>query len=171
MQGNAALDPGVFDGRLLVEIEAWDWALDVRLSPDVTPMEHRFQGGINYSRPIIVTGRLRAPELYRGKSVRLWITPFGPELSFDSDLDRVGKFQDRSKDQLEYEFEGSLYLPESALGPTLTSLAAKWKFVHIWTDEQPADVAYVTAFSFSASIPPRVTDWAGEELLFPHASA
>lgn len=157
-------DPGLFDGRLLIEIEAWDWALDVRLSPNAAPIETRFQGGLNYSRPIVVTGRIQAPRGHRGKGIRVWISPFGPELSFDAGLDRLGQLRDRSKDQLEQQLEARLYLPEGALGPALTALATVWRYIHLWTDEELAEVAGVTAFSFSADIPPRLMEWAGAGL-------
>jgi hypothetical protein len=57
----AAPDAEFFNGRFMVEIEAWDWPIYVGISPDAIPPEYRFQGGLGYSRGIDITGRLRAP--------------------------------------------------------------------------------------------------------------
>ncbi|OHB30655.1 MAG: hypothetical protein A2790_23420 [Phenylobacterium sp. RIFCSPHIGHO2_01_FULL_69_31] len=162
---NATTDPGFFDGRYMVEITDWNWGLHVGLSHDTTPVEYRFQGGLAYARSIEMAARVRAPSTHRGKLMRIWISPFGPEVSFGSDgLDDVGRFYERSGDAYGSDFELSLHLPESALGPAVTCLSSVWKYLDIWTVDDPKDRASVTAFSFSASIHPNLIDWAGEPL-------
>src|SRR4051812_48264554 len=88
----ATQDPGFFDGRLLVEIEAWDGNLHVGLSSDGTPPEYRFQGGLNYTRGFDIQGRIAAPGAYRGRTIRIWLSPFGSDMRFGPDaMDEVGQ--------------------------------------------------------------------------------
>lgn len=160
---NATTDPGFFDGRYMVEIGEWDWGLHVGLSHDLTPSEYRFQGGLAYTRSIELTARVRAPSSHRGKLMRIWISPFGPEVSFGPDgLDEVGQFYAGTGDGS--HFRVSLHLPESALGPAVTCLSTIWKYLDIWTVGDPKDRGGVTAFSFSASIHPNLIEWAGPKL-------
>ena len=162
---NATTDPGFFDGRYMVEIGEWNWGLYVGLSSHLTPIEHRFQGGLGYERSIEIAARVRAPSPHRGKLMRVWISPFGPDVRFGSDdLDEVGQFYERTGDALGSDFRVSLHLPESALGPALTCLSSVWKYLDIWAVDNPKDRGSVTAFSFSASIHPNLIDWAGPEL-------
>lgn len=162
---NAALEPGFFDDRCMVEIVAWDWRLHVGLSPDSTPVEYRFQGGLNHSRGIEITGRIRAPSSRRGTLMRIWISPFGPEIMFGADgLADVGRLYKGGPEALEPDFRATLLLPEGALSATLTSLSSVWKYLDIWTADHEGDEVSVTAFAFSASIHPNLADWAGPEL-------
>jgi len=163
---NATEDEGFFDGRFMVEITAWDWRLYVGLlNQPATPVEYQFQGGLNYSRGIEITGRVRAPSSHRGELVRIWMSPFGPELDFGvGGLDGVGRFYRNRPDAPRPGLEASLDLPESALSHTLTCLSSVWKYLDIWMADDEGDEARITAFSFSASIHPNLIDWAGPEL-------
>lgn len=90
---NAAPDAGFFSGRFMVEIRQWDWNLYLALSHPKVPKKYRFQGGLNYSRGVEIIGRVRAPNPLRGKLMRIWLSPFGPEIKFGAGgLDRVGQF-------------------------------------------------------------------------------
>lgn len=161
---NATTDPGFFDGRYLIEIMGWDWTLYVGISHPSTPVEHRFQGGLNYSRGIEVAGRVRAPAIHRGKRVRIWVSPFGAETAFGAEgLGDVGRLYTNRADALKSDLQVSLNLPEVALSPALTSLASVWKYLDIWTSDDGQDEADVTAYSFSASIHPNLAGWAGLE--------
>lgn len=42
---DATLDPGFFEGRLLVEILMWDWPLHVGLSTSLTPRSTESKAG------------------------------------------------------------------------------------------------------------------------------
>ena len=162
---NATLDPGFFDGRFMVEIGEWDWTLYVGVSHPTTPVEYRFQGGLNYSRGIEITGRVRAPSSHRGKLMRVWISPFGPDADFGADsAEDVGAFYRNRPDALGSDLQASLRLPEAALPSTLTCLSSVWKYLDIWTVDDKGDQVRITAFSFSASIHPNLVDWAGPEL-------
>jgi hypothetical protein len=161
----AALEPGFFNGRFMVEIREWNWDFYLALSPAGVPVEYRFQGGLNYSRGIEIVGRVRAPNPHRAKPMRIWLSTFGPETRFgDGDLDRVGQFYRDRLGTSGPDFEASLHLPESALSPAITCLSSVWRYLDIWIDEYQGDEAAVTAFSFSASIHPNLAEWAGPDL-------
>src|SRR5687767_5495266 len=96
---NATSDLGFFDGRYMVAISEWNWGLYVGLGPESTPPEYRFQGGLTYTRGIDIMGRVRAPLVHRGKLMRIWISPFGSEITFGAEgLDEVGQFYERAGD-------------------------------------------------------------------------
>jgi len=162
---NATLDAAFFNGRFMVEIREWDWNFHLALSHPEVPLEYRFQGGLNYSRGIEVIARVRAPNLHRGKLMRIWLSPFGSETTFGLDgLDRVGQFYRDRSDEIGSDFQASLHLPEQALSPAITCLSSVWRYLDIWIDEYQGDEAAVTAFSFSATIHPNLKEWAGDDL-------
>lgn len=157
-------EPRSFDGRLLIQIDTWEWGLFVGMSPESTPIEYRFQGGLHYTRAIEITGRFRAPDTHRNKRVRVSISPFGPELDFGTpDLADVGMYYESRCSQGGWEHEATLMLPESALQPALTCLGSLWRYVHIWVGDDQ-DAARISAFSFSCGVHPNLADWAGGEL-------
>jgi hypothetical protein len=78
---NAASDPSFFEGRLMIDILAWDWNL--RLA--TTTAETRSKAGsraLTYGRDFTIQGRVRAPREHRGKSVKVTLSPFGPKVRF-----------------------------------------------------------------------------------------
>lgn len=81
-QLNAALDPAFFEGRLLIDILAWDWNLRVAICSAETPPKSRFQGGLDYGRDFLVRGRVRAPKELRGRTIKVRLSPFGPKVGF-----------------------------------------------------------------------------------------
>jgi hypothetical protein len=162
---NSAQDNAFFDGRFMVEIREWNWNFYLGLSHPQTPPEYRFQGGLNYSRGIEILGRVRAPKAHRGKMVRVWLSPFGPDIQYRSDgSPSVGQFYRDRPNADRSDFEASLHLPEEALSPTITCLGSVWRYLDIWIDEYDRDEARVTAFSFSASIHPNLAEWAGPDI-------
>src|ERR1700744_3680418 len=91
-QWNAARDPSFFDGRILIDIEAWDWNLRVAVSAPSTRLKSRFQRGLDYSRDFKLRGRVRAPRAVRGKSVDVTLSPFGSKVLFGRNgLKEVGR--------------------------------------------------------------------------------
>lgn len=147
----------------MIEIEEWDWLLYVGLSHPSTPPKYRFQGGLMYTRGIDIAGRIRAPGVHRGKRVRVWISTFGPKVRFDLRSGDVGRFHTDRLGEDGPPFDASLRMPEAALQDTLICLGSIWKFLDIWTVADQAGSA-ITAFSFSAAIPPSIATWAGPEL-------
>jgi hypothetical protein len=161
----ADLTAEFFEGRFMVEITQWDWNLYVGFSHEGVPIEHRFQGGLNYSRGIEIKGRIRAPRAHRGKPIRIWLSPVGPDVDFGVDgLDSIGRFYRRRSEADPSEYQVSLCLPESGLSPAISCLSSIWKYLDIWTVDDDDDEAPVAAFSFSASIHPNLVSWVGSEL-------
>jgi hypothetical protein len=152
-----------FNGRLMVEIEGWNWALTVGLSHPSTPPRYRFQGGLMYTRGIDIAGRIRAPSIHRGKQIRIFVSTFGRKERFNLRSGDVGRFYTKRLDEGGTPFEASLRLPEDALSNALICLGSTWKFLDIWTTTDDADSA-VTIFSFSAAIHANIAEWAGPEL-------
>ena len=74
------LPPSFFEGRFLIEILSWDWPLYLGMSSKNVPRKYTFQGGLDYVRAIDVEGRILAPVEYRGQTIRVHISPFGPEV-------------------------------------------------------------------------------------------
>lgn len=86
-------DSPIREDEFRIEILSWDWNLAVALSSELTPMEQRFQGGLSYVRSFQLWGRVVEPEACRDTTVRIWISPFGPDIRFGSDeIDEVGRF-------------------------------------------------------------------------------
>jgi len=152
-----------FDGRFMVEIEEWNWALYVGLSHPLTPRRYRFQGGLMYTRGIDLAGRIRGPSLHHGKPIRVWISTFDRKVRFNARGGDVGRFYRDRLGQDSAPFEASLSLPEDALSNALICLGSVWKLLDIWTATEEAETA-ITAFCFSASIHPNLAEWAGPGL-------
>ncbi len=156
-------DPSFFNGRFMVEIEQWNWALTVGLSHPRAIASQRFQGGLMYTRPVVVTGRIRAPSPHRGAQISVWISTFGRKVRFNARSGDVGRFYRNRMGDEGSPFEASLRLPEDALSHALICLSSTWKFLDIWTATNEADSA-VTIYSFSEAIHPNIAEWAGPEL-------
>lgn len=150
----------LFDGQLLVEIEAWEANLHVGLSSELTPEEHRFQGGLAYLRGFVLSGKVVAPKSQRGKSIHLWLKPVGSEVRFGpDDLDEVGQLQLNPPEALKADFAGTLFLPESGLTFAATCLSTIWKYLNILSFDERDGRASVSAFSFSSGIHKSLEAW------------
>jgi putative cofactor-binding repeat protein len=159
-QWNAALDPRFFDGRILIDILAWDWNLRVAVAGPSARPKSRFQSGLIYGRDFKIQGRVRAPSALRGKSINITLSPFGPKVLFGRNgLKEVGRLSVGSPGQ-DIDFAATLMLPESAIPSTATSLASAWKHLDLWTFEETNEGARISAFSFSAAIHGNLLDWA-----------
>lgn len=141
---------------LVVEIVRWNWNLHVGLSPEQTPMEYRFQGGLSYTRGIHLNGRVSAPPEHRGKDIRIWISPIAPTIQFGpEDMDEVGRlYTGRLKPD---ELEATLLLPEESLDPTLRGLASNFRLLRISIFDVEPNEASVSGFEFSATISAETT--------------
>jgi hypothetical protein len=157
---NAALDPRFFDGRILVDILAWDWNLRVAVAGPSARPKSRFQSGLIYGRDFQVQGRVRAPSALRAKSIDITLSPFGPKVLFGRNgLKEVGRLNVGAPGE-DIDFAATLMLPESAIPSTATSLASMWKHLDIWTFGETHEGARISAFSFAAEIHPNLLGWA-----------
>lgn len=155
--GQSALDPSFFNGRLLVEIEAWNCALSVRLSSEAMPPEYRFQGGLDVTRGFDIEGRIRAPDRFKGECIRIHLLPFGPEAG--EEWEEVGRLYLRRPDRP--RLSATLLIPESTLALAATGLSSIWKYVHIWTFDEDTEEASVSSFSFGTTIHKNLAAWVG----------
>ena len=149
-------DGPISENELRIEILSWDWDLAVAISSKMTPVEQRFQGGLSYTRGFQLWGRVVEPEAERGKTVRIWIFPFGPELSFGPDeLDEVGRLYLRPGSGNKTDWTASLLLPEDAVATLATCLGTVTKYLFIRTFDADANEASIDHYAFSASVPER----------------
>ena len=157
---DATLGPGFFEERLLLKIEGWNCNLHVGLSVDLTPVEYRFQGGLNYTRGFDLECRVVAPKALSGKYIRVRLSPIGPDVKFGTDgLDEVGQLNIHSPQPEKPDFSATLLIPEDALSVVATCLGLSWKYVHMWMFDQSADRASVSAFSFSSDVHKNLDAW------------
>lgn len=158
--GPTVLDPGFFTGRYLIEIERWNWNLYVALSPDASPPETRFQGGLHYGRGLEIEGRILAPPPNRGQTIRIWTLNMGPDVDFTPQgEDDVGRLYDHRNRAGHLAYEASLLLPQDALPMAISCLASVWRYIDIWTAREPDDEVQVTGFAFSAEIHENLQPW------------
>jgi hypothetical protein len=112
---DATLDPGSFAERMLLKIERWNCNLHVGLSSELTPVEYRFQGGLNFTRGFDLECRVIAPKALSGKCIKVWLSPFGPDVKFGTDgLDEVGQLHICARQPEKPDFSATLLIPESA---------------------------------------------------------
>jgi len=157
---NAALDPQFFDGRILVDILAWDWNLRVAAAGSAMRPRSRFQGGLEYGRDFKIQGRIRAPGALRGTTIGVTLSPFGPKVRFGRNGAReVGRLTVSPVGEGP-DLAAMLMLPEFAIPSTATSLASIWKHLDFWTFDETDEGAKISAFSFAAAIHPNLLDWA-----------
>lgn len=144
--------------RFWIEILSWDWNLAVALSSDLTPAEDRFQGGLSYVRGFDVWGRVAAPPSLSGKSVRIWISPFGRDMRFGpDDMDEVGRLYLVRAATHKSDWRASLLLPEDAIGPLATCLGTVSKYLFIRTFDARDGEASVDHYAFSSALPDNLT--------------
>jgi hypothetical protein len=162
--GGAALDPSFFNGRLLIEILAWDWRLHVGLSHKHTPRKYRFQRGLDLVRSIHLEGRILAPQEHRGHDVRVHFSPFGPRMKFGrGGMDRVGWFYLPRSAPEQRGYSASLLLPEADLALLGVALNSRTKYLHLWMFDVDIDQAKVRDYGLSSTISDQVKPWAGVE--------
>lgn len=157
----AHLEPGFFDGRLLVEIQAWNWGLSVRLSSDLMPRQYRFQGGLDVTRGFDIDGRVRAPGRFKDQLISVYLQPFGLEAG--EEWDEVGRLYfhpERGPDRP--PLSATLLVPETILPLIATSLSSVWRYIHIWTFDEDQVEASVSSFGFDTKIHSNLEAWIAE---------
>jgi hypothetical protein len=141
-------------GQYWIEILSWDWKLAVAISSDLTPKEQRFRGGLSYVRSFLLMGRVVDPQESHGKTVRIWISPFGPDITFGPDeIDEVGRLYLSPPPGNRADWSLSLMLPEDAIAPLATSLGTVSKYLSIWIFDPDALEASIDSYSFSSTLP------------------
>lgn len=159
---NAALDPAFFEGRMMLDILAWDWNLRVAIKPKAMRPKARFQG-LDYGRDFTIRARIRAPKELRGKTMTVILSPFGPRVRFGrGGLRQVGRLEVLPRGA-DVDFKATLMLPEEAIATTATSLASAWKHLDIWTFDEGLRTAMVSSYSFAADVHPNLRAWADAE--------
>ncbi|MDZ4376432.1 MAG: hypothetical protein U1C74_34030 [Phenylobacterium sp.] len=160
---HAALDPAFFDGRMMIEVVAWDWHLRVGIGSNPAGFASRTLKGLDYGRNFIIQGRIRAPRPLRGKSIKVTLSPFGPRVRFGrGGLQHVGRLAVQQPGAPN-DYEAVLMLPESAIPSTATSLASIWKYLQVLTLDEGAGGARISAYFFAADIHPNLQAWANAE--------
>ena len=150
------------EGRLLVEIESWEWSPYVGISPEIVPIDERFQGGLLYTRGIEIAGRVRGSKDLGGLSIAIWVSPLSSEIVFSADLSGdVGRFY-RNPESKRADLSASLWFPEADLSNAITCLGANWRYIHIWLNGAEEEPTGVHAFTFSREIPTNLREWALE---------
>ena len=159
---DATSDPGFFEGRLMIDILAWDWNLRIAVSPALARPKARFQG-LDYGRDFTLRGRVRGPNELRGKGIKVTLSPFGAKVRFGPrGLQHVGSIMAMPAGSA-FDLEAVLMLPEEAIASTATSLSATWKYLQIQTTDDDLNGARVFFYSFHASIPPKLKAWANAD--------
>ena len=141
-----------------IEILSWDWNLALALSSELTPMEQRFQGGLNYVRSFQLWGRVVEPKAYRGKTVQIWISPFGPDITFGPDeIDEVGRLNLSPPTRNKADWSVNLMLPEDAITSLATCLGTVSKYLFFRIFDARSDEASIDFYSFSSILPGSAT--------------
>jgi hypothetical protein len=153
----AAPDPSFFDGRLLVEIEAWNCALSVGLSSALMPRQYTFQSGLDVTRGFDIEGRLRAPSRYRDQRISIHLQPFGPGREEWDEVGRLYFHPDRPGGRP--QLMATLLVPEVTLSMIATCLGTSWKYIHVWTFDEDAEEASVSSFSFDTKVHKNLAAW------------
>jgi hypothetical protein len=161
-EDDAPLSSSFFEGRVLVEILSWEWALGV--GPSRMGRKDAFQGGLDLVRTVAVTGRVQAPQEHRGREIHVRISPFGPEVLFGrGGLQSVGSLAVLQSAPDPRGWQANLLFPEADLATLAVALSTTTKYLHIWTCGLDVDVARITNYSLSSTIAPKVKPWAGVE--------
>jgi len=143
------------EGRFWIEILSWDWNLSVALSSEQTPVEHRFQGGLNYVRSFELRGQVVAPQRLSDRSIRIWISPFDADMRFGPDeMDEVGRlYLARSAVLDKADWSATLMLPEDSVTALATCLSSVSKFLFVRVFDIRDAEASIDHYAFSSALP------------------
>ncbi len=143
--------------RWWLEIVSWDLSLMVRMSTS-TPTEYRFQGGLDYTRSLVLQCRVVNEGPFRGRQLGVWVSPFGPEMTFgpsEDDLHDVGAIDLRPRDP--DRMNARLMIPAEAHALLATALASRTKYVLLETFDATPELEKVFGFLFSDALPEYLT--------------
>ena len=158
--GNAALAPGFFDGRYLVEITGWEPDLHVGLPTPTLPRKYRFQGGLIYSKNVKIEGRVAAPFAQRGKRFQARTLVLDPDVRFKArGAESVGRLSRNPPEPGKPDFDATLMMPADALSFVVISLGSSWRYLHIWTMEYDDGTQAIRDYAFSHDLHENLTPW------------
>jgi hypothetical protein len=147
------------EGRMMIDVLAWNWNLRVAMGPASFSPKVRFRG-LDYGRDFTIHGRLRAPRELRGKTANVTLSPFQPSVRFGRrGLQQLGRLR-LLPPASDFDFEATLMLPEDAIAATASSLASNWRHLDIWTFGEGLEEARISQYAFSADIHPNLRAWA-----------
>lgn len=148
-----AMTPDADEARLIFQIESWDWPLFLGVAPAILPKEQRFQGGLIYNRSLDLVGKLVEPSSQSGKTLRLSIMGFGPDVEFGpGSLEELGQLYEKEAEVGNTVFEAIAVIPAEALSTSAICLSSVWKFVHLAIRGDPVERAAITDLWFSRTV-------------------
>lgn len=163
-QGSAAGPPGLFERRLLLEIEQWECKYTLGLSPASIPPEYRFQGGLFFGQDFEIEARVIAPRSHRNEAYRIRLSPVANSVHFGPDgLDEVGRIYFRAPNGITTGSSIMLFIPEATMATVAICLAHVWRYLDISTFDESEDEASVSAFSFARDVHENLIPWVSGE--------
>lgn len=151
---------GAFDGRLLIEIEAWEANYSLGMAADEAPPEARHLDGLDFSRGFQLQGRVLAPKEVRGRTVRVNIFPLPTERLFvPGETTCVGRLYQKPEDPTVSDHSMTVWVPESDVNHVGTCLATNWKYFHVWLSDPDEIDPDVNTYSFSATVHRNLEAW------------
>ncbi len=152
MATEAAPSTGLVEGDLLIELERWEAWTHLGPSPRGMPRKYAFQGGLSYSRPFDVRGRILEPEARRGRRARVWISPTKHEYlkTGPGGLGDIGQVTHEHRDR-DWDVSVTLLLPEETAPVVATCLASVWRYLRLSTFDGDDSGASIAAWAFSAT--------------------
>lgn len=157
------LKSGFFDGRILIEIEAWEANFHLGMAPKYDGAEGNYLGGLTYSRGFDLHGRVLAPKELRGGTIRVHLMPLASELLFIRSTTRyVGRFYFEPENRTISDHQMTLHVPEADMTYLTTGLAMKWKYLNVWVSDDDETESEVSHFGFSSILHPNYEAWIAE---------
>lgn len=138
----------------IVELRRCDGGLHLLPSPPSVPKEHRFQGGLIYSRMIDIEGRVLAPHVLAGRSIRVWLSQLQKWHFSREAPPYLGVLSDRANELPGGGLEASLYIPADAWLPTVECLGTIWKRLRMTGIDGDGVAMALVDFSFSSDEQP-----------------
>ena len=143
----------------MIDSLAWDWKLQVSVSPASMWSKAPFQG-LDYGRDFTLLGQVSGPRELGGKKIKVTLSPFGPKVRFgQGGLRNLGELV-KPPAGSDFDLEARLFLPEDAIATTATALAAVWKHIQLQTEHDNIGGTRILSYAFHASIHPNLEPWA-----------
>jgi len=157
------LASSAFDGRLLIEIEAWEANYGLGMAADDALAEASYLDGLDLSRSFHLQGRVLAPKEVRGRTVRVNIFPLPPELLFvPGETTCVGRLYQKPERPTISDHSMTVWIPEADVNHVGTCLATNWKYLHVWISDPDEIDPDVTTYSFSSTVHRNLEAWVAE---------
>lgn len=135
----------------LIELRGCDGGLSVLPSPPTLPKEHRFQGGLIYSRMIEIEGQVLAPRSLGDRRMRIWLSQLERWHLGAREPPHIGDIYDRTDELPGGGLEAMLYIPKDAWLTSIECLSMVWRRLSLRGVDGDGRRMTVVDFSFSAS--------------------